>query len=658
MRLWAWEHAGAGEYYAPLPYVKTGSKFDLTKFNPVYFTRLRQRVEAAQQKDITVAVMLFQEFSAGYLGPWANPWPSHPFHVNNNVNGINGDPNNDGSGFEIHTLAVPAITAFQKAYVARVVQTLSGLDVWYEICNECKIESKTWQYQMINYLHTLTDAPIGMTAYFGTNIPFWDDAMASNADWVSPRQGDRGQDWILNPPLEDRKIVIVDSDHIWGIGGSADWVWRNITRGHGVIFMDVMYSSSTLADTSPRVAMGQAVEMTKGMEARPSSCSTSFCMAGDGYLAYLPNGGGVTFYSITGQPEAFSPEWLDTTTGERRTWAAMGMTTQVSLASPFGSHAAAVRLVPYNGLGMGIGACHWIPASGMPDNVGWGYETTTPLHVRTLWPELGRFDWKPLDDYVGARSGVKLWLAFQTAGMDVYGNPKIPQWWIDEGIIWHTGTCGNGNGMVAPWDELYQQRLATFLLAAGQHIREQSYFDRIGGVTISSGGMYGEYQLWSCGMYDTLKASGMTDTVYLNSVKEVVLSYNRAFPDLPLMLKVGTPPDDRPIAEWFVRAYNDRAFVLWCGLDPDNIGDGLDSIRRSANWRYLDTYEELSRNSNAHFGFELGHPPYAGIAQYDNVLWWARQSSAASFMCVQGGAVMNAASKSAYWALTDRQLED
>jgi len=77
MRLWTWELVswdtkanGEGKHHtaAPHPYARTGPgtaldgkpKFDLTKYEPAYFQRLRDRVAAARERGIYVSVMLFE----------------------------------------------------------------------------------------------------------------------------------------------------------------------------------------------------------------------------------------------------------------------------------------------------------------------------------------------------------------------------------------------------------------------------------------------------------------------------------------------------------------------------------------------------------------------------------------------------------------------
>ncbi|MHB1309586.1 MAG: hypothetical protein ACYC23_21140, partial [Limisphaerales bacterium] len=80
IRLWAWDstvwdtraNEGLGKdfihHVGPLPWLRTGPglaldgkpRFDLTRFDPAYFERLRRRVAKAGQRGIYVSVMLFE----------------------------------------------------------------------------------------------------------------------------------------------------------------------------------------------------------------------------------------------------------------------------------------------------------------------------------------------------------------------------------------------------------------------------------------------------------------------------------------------------------------------------------------------------------------------------------------------------------------------
>src|SRR5690242_172551 len=77
----------------PLPWLRTGPgnatdgglKFDLAKFNPTFFDRLRTRTETLNQAGIYVGVYLF-------TGEWLNIFrcssDGYPFTGGNNVNGV------------------------------------------------------------------------------------------------------------------------------------------------------------------------------------------------------------------------------------------------------------------------------------------------------------------------------------------------------------------------------------------------------------------------------------------------------------------------------------------------------------------------------------------------------------------------------------------
>ena len=60
--------------------------------------------------------------------------------------------------------------------------------------------------------------------------------LKSPADWISPNPDGGYRD---DPPATDgRKVILSDTDHLWGIGGSQAWVWKSFTRGYNVLFMD------------------------------------------------------------------------------------------------------------------------------------------------------------------------------------------------------------------------------------------------------------------------------------------------------------------------------------------------------------------------------------------------------------------------------------
>lgn len=362
-RLWtfeltSWRECGGGEVrLSPQPWLRTGPgtaldglpKFDLTRFDPAYFTRLRDRVMRARAKGIYVSIMLFEGWSPRFAqAPWR--WAAHPFNAGNNVNGIDGDRNGDGIGTEVHTLADPRVLAVQRAYVRRVVDTVNDLDnVLYEIVNEAGVESTAWQYSMIGLVKRYEASkpkqhPVGMTFQnpYGRN----DTLLASPADWISPAGG---EEFLRDPPPALPRVQLSDTDHHCGICGDPSFPWRALTRGYNPIFMDPM-------DPDPnreaiRWALGNARHYANRMNLAdsrplPQVCSTRFCLAAPGreYLVYQP-GSGAVWVDLSAARQPLRVEWFDPDTGKRYLRGRLRGGGRRQLVPPFGG-AAVLYLYP------------------------------------------------------------------------------------------------------------------------------------------------------------------------------------------------------------------------------------------------------------------------------------------------------------------------
>jgi hypothetical protein len=325
IRLWTNETAGPGPNFPhrgsrPLPYQRTGPgtaldgnpKFDLTELEPAYFERLRSRVKEAGERGIYVMVMLFQGFSIHNKGgARLNPWPGHPFNAANNINGIDGDANRNGEGEEVHTLQLPAVTRIQEAYVRKVLDTLNEFDnVLYEVANESHRSSAQWQYHMIRLVREHEETKPKQHAVVMTFM--WDGEgddgnddnaplFASPAEAISPGRGLRAE-YRDDPPVADgTKVIISDTDHLWGVGGDEDWVWKTFMRGLNPIFMDPIEDPKW---NTVRRAMGRTLTVANRIDLarlvpRTDLASTGYCLADPGaeYLVYLPSNGADNFPS-------------------------------------------------------------------------------------------------------------------------------------------------------------------------------------------------------------------------------------------------------------------------------------------------------------------------------------------------------------------------
>ena len=402
MRMWVWEQAKwvpwatDDVYVEPLPYVREGPdlaldnkpQFNLEKFNQEYFDRLRARVIEAGEHGIYVSIMLFEGFSIKrtWTGRVGNPWPGHPFNKSNNINGIDGDLNGGNEGIDLYTLNVdPRIVAAQtrqEAYVKKVIDTVNDLDnVLYEIINEGHPSSIPWQYHIINMIKLYERTkpkqhPVGMTSVGGLG-PYDDtgDLFAGPADWISPTN--KRDDYKSNPPAADgSKVILSDTDHLWGTGGDYVWVWKSFLRGLNPIFMDPWeplpgstkrMNDPTIPAWGPaRKAMGDTLRYAKKMDLaamvpHEDLCSSTFCLANPGieYLVYLPFEShwlepyirflpsyrlqewiNCTVTVDLGQaPSALTVEWFNPSTGEVTPADATTGGGPQSFTSPFGGDA-------------------------------------------------------------------------------------------------------------------------------------------------------------------------------------------------------------------------------------------------------------------------------------------------------------------------------
>jgi hypothetical protein len=383
IRLWRWEQfksqAAGGDFHlcmTPQPWPRIGPreakdgkpKFDLSRFDDAYFSRLRDRVVAAGDRGIYVGVMFFDGWAL-HLSPVPDNVEGHPFHAANNVNGIGITSIVD---YQVLPLD-PRVQEIQDAYIRRVVDTVHGLPgVLYEVANESSGggsvdpsfaealgqpgspewgDSTAWQYWVIDRVKRYEGEmgydthPIGMTMQFPVadqtkvNAPMFD----SDADWISPGYDDEifaggghpmapgspQSRWLEDPPAADgRKVVISDTDHFAPGRGDALWAWKSFLRGHHPILMDfgiiggvnppdpstgpMPYSAFEPA----RLAMGDTRRFAERMqllrmEPRGDISSTGYALAnpGEEYLVLQPIEAAEPF-SVTLDPGTYAVMWF------------------------------------------------------------------------------------------------------------------------------------------------------------------------------------------------------------------------------------------------------------------------------------------------------------------------------------------------------------
>ena len=135
------------------PGAADGNKFDLTKWNPAYFTRLKDFLTQAGKRGVVVELVLFCPFYDESM------WRVNPMNFANNVNGVGKVPRT-----EVYTTKHKELLAVHEALVRKLAAELKDFDnLYYEVCNEPYFGGVTldWQERIIA---ALVDAEKGLAA--------------------------------------------------------------------------------------------------------------------------------------------------------------------------------------------------------------------------------------------------------------------------------------------------------------------------------------------------------------------------------------------------------------------------------------------------------------------------------------------------------------
>lgn len=126
-------------------YADGGNKFDLSKWDDSYFSRLRDLVRYAGQKGIVVELTMFSPMYEESM------WAVSPLNARNNVNGLGAIGKDDVFTMNRHGGTLP----IQEAMVRRIAAAVQEFDnIYFEVCNEPYIKQlpEAWQRHITSVL--------------------------------------------------------------------------------------------------------------------------------------------------------------------------------------------------------------------------------------------------------------------------------------------------------------------------------------------------------------------------------------------------------------------------------------------------------------------------------------------------------------------------
>lgn len=143
-------------------YRNGGNKFDLTRWDPDYFARLKDFLARAAERGVVVELNLFCPFYEEAM------WQLSPMNAINNVNGVGAVARTNVYTLDRHGGLLP----FQEALVRKFVTELKDCDnLYYEICNEPYFGgvSMAWQHRIADVI-VETQKAVGARQLISMNI--------------------------------------------------------------------------------------------------------------------------------------------------------------------------------------------------------------------------------------------------------------------------------------------------------------------------------------------------------------------------------------------------------------------------------------------------------------------------------------------------------
>ena len=216
-------------------------KYDLTRWNDAYFTRLKDFLKAAGERGVVVELVLFCTFYEDVL------WEICPLNRRNNVNGVG----NVGRE-QVHTLKEKPLVDAQLALVRKLVAELKDFDnLYYEVCNEPYFAGVADDWQRL-VAQTVVDAEKGFPRkhLIARNIANGSKKIENpdpnvsvfNFHYANPPDA-VGQNYGLN------KVIAYDETGFRGTGDAVyrTHAWHFLLAG-GAVYNNLDYSFTAAAE--------------------------------------------------------------------------------------------------------------------------------------------------------------------------------------------------------------------------------------------------------------------------------------------------------------------------------------------------------------------------------------------------------------------------
>jgi hypothetical protein len=306
-------------------------KYDLKRWNPEYFARLKAFTELARKKDIIVEIAFLN-------GMYADCWPLMAMYHENNIQNIGNYEAADCGLFTTAEKPNREVMEYQKEYIKKIVTELNLFDnVIYDICDEPTLQGlpgggirvnpdsivEPWIIEMKNaFLEA--EGPLPNKHLLGQTIQNLSPDLSAESwcewlptEYVKPAAKALRLNYNYNKPLVNVETnyfgisLTKDSYDIDAVRAES-W-WYLLGGGAGCINLNGEYyrgnesgGEKTQTQIAPRMKVLK--EFMMSLDLKGLSCYTGFsCTASDAFCnALAENGKQYAFYLFHG---TYDSEW-------------------------------------------------------------------------------------------------------------------------------------------------------------------------------------------------------------------------------------------------------------------------------------------------------------------------------------------------------------
>jgi len=356
------------------PWVRrSDGKYDLSQFNPSYWSRLKEYLSDCESKGIFVILEIWDE---PYIEKRPDRWPVNPWNPNNNVNNIPNLPNDDASydgswKGTFYDVTNSKLMHYQDLFVEKLLdETVQFGNVIYEICNEYGGEGRTqftghwdwvqhWidlfiQYELIHKVDLLlTNMPFGedynQSEYIlslGIDvIGYFRQSTISSPNFTKLNQIINGFYSRASKPLVSERAILnlargIDNGTY---DDSRREFWATFVSGGHIgsykdVYKDRIIGNYDYGQLEIIKNLRRFIDKIRFWEMYPNNkfVNNGFALVNVGkeYVIYLPYGGSVDL-DLTSTIGTFNVEWYHPQSGEYSDLTSVEGGSIITFTSPF-----------------------------------------------------------------------------------------------------------------------------------------------------------------------------------------------------------------------------------------------------------------------------------------------------------------------------------